>query len=175
MKNLSIFQSPETSYRLKMFFRFTAMFLWEWSFAQPHKRSPLIVDLTRVLSRRKADNERLQHTDVTNLNNQQFKNSMNIRIKVFVSKTSLWFYDYLFFSALLNKQSNCSLLRFVFSNWINVLASSKAEVSYVFYRNDVGRLQTATLDILLLPNTGLDSKDIVGNAPELCALCTWTI
>jgi hypothetical protein len=79
------------------------------------------------------------------------------------------------FSALLNKQSNCSLLRFVFSNWINVLASSKAEVSYVFHRNDVGRLQTATLDILLLPNTGLDSKDIVGKVTELCALCTWTI
>ena len=32
------------------------------------------------------------------------------------TKTSLWFYDNLFFSALLNKQSNCSLLRFVFSN-----------------------------------------------------------
>jgi hypothetical protein len=58
---------------------------------------------------------------------------------------------------------------------INVLASSKAEVSYVFYRNDVGRLQTATLDILLFPKTGLDFKDIVGNVPELCALCTWTI
>jgi hypothetical protein len=38
---------------------------------------------------------------------------------------------------------------------IDDLASSKAEVSYVFHRNDVGRLQTATLDILLLPNTGL--------------------
>jgi hypothetical protein len=28
-------------------------------------RSPVIVDLTRVLSRRKTENERLQHTDVT--------------------------------------------------------------------------------------------------------------
>ena len=29
--------------------------------------------------------------------------------------------------------------------------------------------------LLLLPSTGLDSKDIVCNVPELCALCTWTI
>jgi hypothetical protein len=46
------------------------------------------------------------------------------------------------FSALLNKQSNCSSLRFVLSNCIKVLASSKAEVSYVFHRNDVDTLQT---------------------------------
>jgi hypothetical protein len=29
--------------------------------------------------------------------------------------------------------------------------------------------------LLLLPSTGLDSKDRVCNVPELCALCTWTI
>jgi len=27
---------------------------------------------------------------------------------------------------------------------------------------------------LLFPNTGLDSKDIVGNVPEPWAVCTWT-
>ena len=48
-----------------MFSRFTAMFLSEWSIAMPHKRSPVIVDHTRVLGLRKAENERLQHTDVT--------------------------------------------------------------------------------------------------------------
>ena len=64
-------------------------------------------------------------------------------------------------SALLNKQSNCSSLRFVFSNWIKVLTSSKAEVRYVFHRNDIGRLQTATLDILLLPHTGLWQKCVL--------------
>ena len=63
-------------------------------------------------------------------------------------------------SALLNKQSNCSSLRFAFSNWIKVLATSKAEVSYVFHRNDVGRLQMETVNIIL-PNTGIDSKEIV--------------
>jgi hypothetical protein len=54
--------------------------------AKPHKRYPVIVDLTRVLGLGKAENERLQHTDVTGrtINNQQFKNSMNIRIKVFL-------------------------------------------------------------------------------------------
>jgi len=35
-----------------------------------------------------------------------------------------------FFSALLNKQSNCSSLSFVFNNWIRVLASSKAETIF---------------------------------------------
>jgi hypothetical protein len=38
-------------------------------------------------------------------------------------------------------------LRFVLSNCIKVLASSKAEVSYVFHRNDVDTLQTITVDI----------------------------
>jgi hypothetical protein len=49
--------------------------------------------------------------------------------------------------ALLNKQSNYSSLRFVFSNCIKVLVSSKAKVSYVFHRNDIDRLQTITVDI----------------------------
>jgi len=31
------------------------------------------------------------------------------------------------------------------------------------------------LPLIPLPNTGLDSQDRVGNVPELCALCTWTI
>jgi len=48
-----------------MFSRFTAIFLCEWSIGKPPKRSPVIVDLTQVLSLRKAENERSQHTDVT--------------------------------------------------------------------------------------------------------------
>jgi hypothetical protein len=39
--------------------------LRERSIAKPHKRSPVIVDLTQVLSLFKAENERLQHTDMT--------------------------------------------------------------------------------------------------------------
>ena len=35
--------------------------------------------------------------------------------------------------------------------------------------------QQKPIPLLLLPNTGLDFKDRVGNVPELCALCTWTI
>jgi hypothetical protein len=50
-------------------------------------------------------------------------------------------------SALLIKQSNYSSLRFVFCSCIKVFVSSKAEVIYVFHRNDVDRLQTITVDI----------------------------
>jgi hypothetical protein len=66
------------------------------------------------------------------------------------------------FSALLNKQSNCSSLRFVFSNCIKVLASSKAEVSDVFHRNDVDRLKTVTVDI-----KRIHSVDIVSIGIEI--------
>jgi hypothetical protein len=66
------------------------------------------------------------------------------------------------FSALLNKQSNCSSLHFVFSNCIKVLASSKAEVSYVFHRNNVDRLQTITVDI-----KRIHSVDIVSIGIEI--------
>jgi hypothetical protein len=31
------------------------------------------------------------------------------------------------------------------------------------------------LSLLLLPNTGLDSRDRVSKVPELCVLPTWTI
>ena len=65
-------------------------------------------------------------------------------------------------SALLNKQSNCSSLRFVLSNYIKVLASSKAEVIYVFHRNDVDRLQTITVDI-----KRIHSVDIVSIGIEI--------
>ena len=66
------------------------------------------------------------------------------------------------FSALLNKQSNCSSLRFVLSNCIKVLASSKTEVSYVFHRNDVDTLQTITVDI-----KRIHSVDIVSIGIEI--------
>ena len=65
-------------------FSSTAMFLWEWSIAKLQKRSPVNVGLTQVLSLCKVENERSQHTDWKN--NQQFKNIMNSRIKVFVCK-----------------------------------------------------------------------------------------
>ena len=39
------------------------MFLWEWSIAKPHKRSPVIIDLTQVLGLPKAENECSQHSD----------------------------------------------------------------------------------------------------------------
>ena len=68
-----------------------------------------------------------------------------------------------FFSArLLSKQSNCSSLRFVFSNCIKVLVSSKAQVSYVFHRNDFDRLQTITVDI-----KRIHSVDIVSIGIEI--------
>ena len=77
---------PAASYRLEMFPRFTAMYLWKWNIAKPHKRSPVIVDPTQILSPRKADNEHSQHIDVTGRTINNLKFYMNIRIKVFVCK-----------------------------------------------------------------------------------------
>jgi hypothetical protein len=73
----------------------------------------------------------------------------------FKSTSTIW-------SALLLKQSNYSSLRFVFSNCIKVLVSSKAEVSYFFHRNDVDRLQTITVDI-----KRIHSVDIVSIGIEI--------
>ena len=62
--------------------------------------------------------------------------------------------------ALLNKQSNCSSLCFVFSNCVKVLASLKAEVSYVCHRNDVDRLQMITVDIKRIHSVDIHSIEI---------------